>query len=519
MSDKQKRRDWESDLSDHKRDKKILKPPFLQIGNMKTASWINDRLPEMLWAVLIIGNIKRDIALNAFRSIAKFVQQNKECYNITITGISNFSEDKRTAFIKTLTSFSKEIKDALRPLLLFDNLPSKKDWEKGLDKPIPDEDWQKIGQGVIKTFWHQSEEATDCRWIKLFAQILGEKLKFVRKDPKADKKSPGIDESSIEKKLRGIYEYPNYGDLRYIRPFIRAGEITPDPKDMNQENKWASEFWQFCYDNTSCMPEEAANKKIEKRKNELSEEIEKTRGHFFKETADVRNKLISHFFNTSKTTDIDPRHEGAFGLALYGLTLFIEINFYRTSSSITARLGLRALVECYIVFMYCLHNEKKEPKIWEDYRSFGVGQIKLIYTKLKKFDKQVSSMNLDELDLIANEDKSVEFTAINLGHWDNTDLRKMSEEVGLKDIYDKYYNYSSGFIHVSWGSVRESVYQTCINPLHRYHRVPTYDLPLMQSVLPDARNITNKILDCLSEAFPDFKFRIKEYKINKEQKK
>jgi len=119
------------------------------------------------------------------------------------------------------------------------------------------------------------------------------------------------------------------------------------------------------------------------------------------------------------------------------------------------------------------------------------------------------------MDLIANEDKWVEFIPINLGHWDSANLRKMAEEVKLKDLYDKFYNYTSGFMHGNWGAVRESVYQKCVNPLHRYHRVPTYDLPLMPSVTKDTLEITNKILECLAVAYPNFDLKFTEAKQGK----
>ncbi len=62
------------------------------------------------------------------------------------------------------------------------------------------------------------------------------------------------------------------------------------------------------------------------------------------------------------------------------------------------------------------------------------------------------------------KDKWVEFIPINLGHWDSANLRKMAEEVKLKDLYDKFYNYTSGFMHGNWGAVRESVYQKMRKP-------------------------------------------------------
>ena len=197
----------ESKLSDHKRYKKQLKPPFLQIGKIIPSSWIDERLPEMLWAALVIGNIEREKALKFFRYIADYIRKNPDCYNITLSGITKFPQAKRKEFIKRATSWSDEVKIALRPITLFPSMPAIDDWKDYLDKPIPKDDWQKLAEAILKSYWHQSQEATDCRWIKLFCIILGGKRKFPRE---------------MEDTVRGVFEYPNYGDPRRIRPFIRA---------------------------------------------------------------------------------------------------------------------------------------------------------------------------------------------------------------------------------------------------------------------------------------------------------
>lgn len=485
----------ESTLKQHKQNKKELNPPFLAHGlNMKTSSWFNERLPEMLWAVLIIGNTGRENALSFFRYVAKYVEKNNACSDVTITGISELEETTKKSFINHICSFSKEVKEILSGLLLFPELPSIENWKECLDSPNSKEDWSKLADSVAKTFWHQSQEATDCRWVKILCEIVGGKMKFTR---------------TMEETLKGILEYPNYRDMTKVRPSIRAMEIGPR-SDSQTESIWGKYFWKYCFDNTGCMPEEAVNKKIQNRQEKLTEEMEETRKHYFDDTVRIRNELIDYFFTTSQVSAIDSRHEGAFGLALYGLSLYIETIFYRTSLSITGRLGLRALVEIYITFSYLLKKETSEPKTWDDYRSYGIGQIKLIYLKLQELKNNPSCTNLEEMDHIANEDKWVEFVPINLGHWDSANLRKMSEDVGLKDLYDKFYNYNSGFMHGNWGAVRESVYQKCINPLHRYHRVPTYDLPLMPSTTDDAREIMNNILDCLSKAYPKFEHKLTE---------
>ncbi|MFH0816363.1 MAG: hypothetical protein V1934_06070, partial [Methanobacteriota archaeon] len=68
----------ESKLKDHKQNKKVLLPPLLNPKlKITTTSWQNDRLPEMLWAVLVVGNTSREVSLDIFRYIAKYVHENQ----------------------------------------------------------------------------------------------------------------------------------------------------------------------------------------------------------------------------------------------------------------------------------------------------------------------------------------------------------------------------------------------------------------------------------------------------------
>ncbi|MFA4992650.1 MAG: DUF5677 domain-containing protein [Candidatus Omnitrophota bacterium] len=495
----------ETKLSGHKRIKKELKPPFMQILNLKPSSWIDERLPEMLWAVLVIGNMERLKALEFFRYIACYVDKNKDCYDITLTGVSKFPVDKKEEFIKSIISWSDEIKIVLRPLVLFPGLPAIDVWKSYLGQPELEEDWEKLGMGVSKTLWHQTEEATDCRWVKILCQICGDQLHLPS--------SP----NSADDLLKEIIEYPNYGELTKVRPLIRSLEISPDPRSKGGPSEWAISFWQYCFNETGCLPMEAVSEKNNKRKKELIDETEAARKYYFEEAKKIRDKLIDHLIVTAKTSAIDSRHEGVFGIALFSLNLFIEIIIYRLSLSISGRGSLRMLVESYIVFKYLLKKEKNESNVWNDYRSYGSGQLKLIYLKLNELGEQISSVDIDELADFANEDKWVEFVTINLGHWDSSNLRIISEEVGLKILYDKFYNYTSGYMHANWGAIRESVYQKCMNPLHRLHRVPTYGLSSMSSITNDAIEVTNYILESLSEAYPKFEFRLKRFDIATER--
>ncbi|MCL8054530.1 hypothetical protein M8833_34880, partial [Pseudomonas aeruginosa] len=80
-------------------------------------------------------------------------------------------------------------------------------------------------QAVQKTFDHQSQEATDVRWVSILFKIaLGEML-F----------PAGFEEHLLE-----IVEYPNRGDMRSVRPSIRAMEMTFSHLG---QSSWSESFW------------------------------------------------------------------------------------------------------------------------------------------------------------------------------------------------------------------------------------------------------------------------------------
>ncbi len=485
MVDLEKNDGFLSKISDHKQQGKKLTPPLAQIP-FTSSPWLHDRMPEMLWAVLAVGNLPRDKALEFFRHVAKYVNQNKDAYDVTSTSIGKLPKEQANSFITHMLSWSPEIAEILRPLCLYPELPNLDVWKELLKEPVPEEDWEKVRVAVRKTLDHQSQESTDCRWIKVMCYVVGGKLQLESKEA-----------------VEAILRYPNQGDQQVVRPTIRATEIALQISDPTE---WSKHFWDYSYLSTDCVPDDVSERKVKARKEEwLSED--KNRDHFKEQTTKVRCALTDHFF-AQHGTMINARREVSFGLALYGLTLFTEIIFYRSSKSISGRIALRSLVENYINFKYLLEKEKTETKIWDDFHLYGNGKIKLIYMKLKENNVRMNSVNMDDLRFIANEDAWTEFVPINLGHWDSTDMRKMSDAAGVKDIYDKFYDYTSGFVHGNRGAVRESIYQVCFNELHRLHRIPAFDMPLMASVTLDSVEIVNKLLDCLDVAYPPFEARI-----------
>jgi hypothetical protein len=293
--------------------------------------------------------------------------------------------------------------------------------------------------------------------------------------------------------------YPVKGDQAFVRPSIRAAEGAMDIGE-SKDKTWPQAFWNECWQKTPCMglaPMERS-----------AESGERSTSAIIASMAAVRQHLTAHWENTHSTTAIDARHDAVFGIALYAIRIAQELMSVSSGENILGRLALRTLLELRITLAYLL--KQRSDELWRKWRGYGTGQAKLASLKLDEMaDTAPQHLNADVLRHIANEDFWEEMVSVDLGHWAGADLRKLSEDVNLKSEYDLYYGWTSGFVHGHWGPIRESVFRTCLNPLHRGHRCPYTEQPEpLSTVIVDIGDLMNGILADVDRAYPSFPHRI-----------
>lgn len=464
-----------STIEQHTRKGKTLVPPLLQLPSLKANSWLNERLPEMLWAALLVATIDRKTALATFRAVAKACEGTGG--DVTHSGLAALVPDKRAEILGILSK-SAQLRTALRPLLCLKELPGRQYWAEVLKAPPITSDWRALGRAVLLSMDHQSQEATDCRWVRVLSFILAGKLKL-----------------PTEEHVRELVYYPDYGDMRAVRPTIRATELGFDSA-VGTKTVWPAAFWEQCRTDTRC---------------ETGIHLPKNRGVKMKTSSEtirkVRRALARHFADTATSTGVDAAHEGTFGMAMYSLAILDEVTRFGNSTLILGRMGLRTLLECYVTLAYLV--ERNDVGLWEAYRAYGIGQAKLVFLKLD--DESIPTpnyVNVDALNILANEDQWIEFAKIDLGHWENANLRSMSDHAGVKVEYDRFYAWPSGFVHGNWGAVRTTVFDVCTNPLHRLHRVLKQEPASLDDVMSDACYLADKILELVDKTYPTFSERV-----------
>src|ERR1035438_6163431 len=202
-------------LEKHTRQGSILIPPLARMG-ASTVSWMNDRLPEMVWAALIIAGLGRSDALIVFRHLIQEIADSSDRDALSNVWLSDFAKlpPNLREFVLDVLTEDLRTKRALSPLLLFDSLPARSDWQSRLPEPHEGS----IGllmHAVGLTLFHQTQEATDCRWISVAALVVSGRFQL-----------------PTDEDIRQILEYPNYGDQRQVRPMIRATEMMRHPMEQ-----------------------------------------------------------------------------------------------------------------------------------------------------------------------------------------------------------------------------------------------------------------------------------------------
>ena len=484
---KAKRNSFNTPLDGHKQKGKKLLPPFLNIPKaISFSSWRDERLPEMVWAALLFEHLEEKDAFNTVRRASIAVRElymkdggeGKAPPDMTFSYFATL-DDEAFATILDQILITSGTRDVLLPVCIFDDLPGVERWRNKLWFTGEVEDWEYLlGQAVLSCLDHQSEKSTHCRWLRLITTIICGKMLFPQ-DATED--------------LEGIRLYPEYGDLKKIRPFIRSSEISLSmPEGTYMSSEWAERFWEVCYEKSGCLMREL---EFPKRYRINEKSIKNT---FF--------SLLDHWRATHSNTSINPKHDTLFGLTFYGLSLLADMAIISISVTTLGRAALRTLTELYITHQYL--TQKDDESLFKSYRSYGCGQAKLLLLKLRDGLEQPNFIPKETLEMLCNEDYWEEFQEINVGNWATTNLRKMAEESGNKDIYDQYYNMTSAYVHGHWCAVRDSNYTICVNPLHRFHRIPKPHLNIDSDVIPDAVKLMNMLIDSLEEVYPNFEPRL-----------
>ena len=226
--------------------------------------------------------------MESFNSLLAYIYRHDrkdELYDVTITGISRLDDAPRNDIIQFIANMPGA-SDALSAMLLFESLPSKGDWERNLGPSDPSP--SHLMEAVGSVLWHQSPEATDCRWVRVATLAVAGKLRLKSGMQVAD----------------DLRTYPNLPGGREAAT-IRALEIGLSNLADDIDLSWPQTFWQTSWQSTPCM-ESTQRYSLHPIDPRITRDSVNA----------LREKLIQHWQLTHVTTAIDAKHDAVFGMGL-----------------------------------------------------------------------------------------------------------------------------------------------------------------------------------------------------------
>lgn len=438
-------------------------------------SWTYGRMPEYLWIGLILKYYGREEGLRkAYNIISALHKLAPELYTARLSQILKLDADIQKKFYEFIVYIGA--KEALAPLTIYLTASQASIFAECFHCPeqsIADR-CETIIQTMRDIMDHQSNEATDIRFVALYFNQLSEKVHLLKDQ---------VD-------ILAAYPKAKHSDeiMRMARPMVRSLEMVILTFE-NADSEYLKGFWRCVSEMTECnifaikFPEENRN---------VTAYMEKLHAVFV---------YLSELFTTA-----DPLNEKMnvlLGIATYSYKRLKETYEHSLFNSISGRSCVRVLIEDYIMMKYLVKNETSHDNIWRDYQLYGMGLYKLVLARHRERGTSEQS-HFDEryIEALVNEFKDEEFIDMDTKYFDKQNIRLKAESVEEKDLFGLYYDYDSSFEHGLWGAIRESSLLKCNNPAHKYHCIPDIeDETRLKTVLPDCIMVMNKTLSFLNELY------------------
>lgn len=466
-------------MSDHVFRKGKFVTPINTIPNIAELSdeksWTYGRMPEYLWIGLILKYFGRSNGFKKLYDIISFLHElAPDLTTARMSQILKLSANVQKQFYSYIVSIGG--KKALAPLTIFLTITKAPAFSEKLfcSELSIEERCDILTETMREIMDHQSNEATDIRFIALYFNILSCKVHLP------------------EEQINLLVSYPSLNHdneiMRMARPAVRSMEMMILTFEIS-DSDYLQNFWRCISEMTECS---IFAIKFPEENRDVTSYMEKLYDVF---------SYLSELFKSADP--LDEKMNVLLGIATYSYKRLKEVYEHHLFNAISGRSCVRVLIEDYIMMKYLVKNEKSHVNIWRAYQLYGIGLYKLVLARYRENGTSINS-HFDEkyIEKLVNEFIGEEFIDMDTNYFNKQNIRLKAESVGEKSLYGLYYDYDSSFEHGLWGAIRESSLLKCDNPAHKYHCIPDVeDETRLKTVLPDCIMVMNKMLIFLNELY------------------
>lgn len=321
-------------------------------------SWTYGRMPEYIWIGLILKYFGREEGLKkSYYIISKIHNVAPDLYTVRLSQILKLDTNIQEEIYEYIISLG--VKDAISPLTIFltgSQAPVFAKYFYSYKQGIEDR-CKAIVETMSEIMDHQSNEATDIRFVAVYFNILSGKMHL------------------LKEQVNLLISYPASKHIdeimRMARPTVRSLEMMILTFE-NTDSEYLKGFWRCVSEMTECdtfvinFPEE--NRSITAYMESLHEVFV-----YLSELLIASNML-------------DEKMNVLLGIATYSYKRLKEIYRHQLFNSISGRSCVRVLIEDYIMMKYLMKNEAFHENIWRDYQLYGMGLYKLVLARHRESD-------------------------------------------------------------------------------------------------------------------------------------
>jgi hypothetical protein len=487
-----KRKSSASRLSEHRKIGGTYKPPLMQIEQLRLVDWIPDILPDLLWVAGFIAHA--DDADRAMKRITTaltlIVEHTKSAPGGVIDGhltsLDRVREEDRAHVVERLIDaglYSEVASESwYHAIACYPDAPGAWLVETYAARGVAHD--RDRGLAYLRFTLEactdgQTRVATNAKAAILAANVSSGTVHFgpnaVSFIDELVRYPDGMEEDerlAVDSSIRAAY-----GAMRDLQPQI--GD------DLERAIEWARTFWRSNWTLTAC--ERAGEDLAEDALDEPppSEEEAASFRSAIKSASEAAAELHDRFLHAATSADpdlYDPgRHEVLTGIT--GRTLREIVQLLRTPVPWTphGQHLVRVAVEALLLTRFIAMGDGAVLAC--RFKAYGRGKLKLLKLRweehLESLDDPpdelvefvealAAEVNVD----VREEFQDIDFASNPLG----LGLRKLAEAVGMTEDYDLVLAPASNALHGDWTTLDRMALERCLNPMHRWHRIPRLDL-------------------------------------------
>lgn len=507
---KKSRRNRNTPLKQHKKVGTKLLTELTQLP-IAPIDWRRDFLPEFLW-IEFLGQKYKDVQLHQIYddfldALEKHFDTEKFILSGTLSDFGRIPTECREAILreeedKIYFAFENVIGSLL---MLYPNCPA--NWLiseefKVKNKINHEYELANLKNSLLRLFKAKDHYCSYIRMMPLKRMLKHQKLFF----------PPDID---IVKLLPKYPDQLTEDERNKVEAFSRPS-VNMFLQGMGNQDyshidyNWCSYFWNHNFEISVCeeftySQEELIGKEERNLLDKIPAECDKIVEHIDAYIALLTSQYKYNIYDPSKDEII----LGLFA-RLSRLTKLVLSSISLWTVDI-ARIFLRCITDTSITLVFLINEN--DDKLFEAFINYGLGKEKLLLLHLQDEYKESQGPSGEVFEEIQEQlgGFAVEMIDIELGAWSKVDTRKMAFKIGFEDLYRLVYDPTSADVHGNWTSVRNINLKRCINPLHRFHRLPNIsDPPIFLDPLLLSISIYRKTIQkCIEKAnFPEFKYEM-----------